>query len=137
MGKVAITDAEPGMVLASPAMDKNGRQLIKEGTQLTKVWIDRLAARGVEEIQVVSEEANAASDPHSDIAPVGAAVESDPDSGTISMEGERASEIVERRTQIEGWLENVFSGMTDLRLKKLLHVGALSYFEARGWKEEG
>ena len=47
-----VTQLRPGMVLASDVSDEAGQALLRQGTELTAGYIDRLEARGVVSVQV-------------------------------------------------------------------------------------
>ncbi|MDQ7779474.1 MAG: hypothetical protein RDV41_07160 [Planctomycetota bacterium] len=49
---IALNDAKPGMKVSKPVMDLAGNLLLKEGTELTDAWIERLKARRVSNVTV-------------------------------------------------------------------------------------
>jgi hypothetical protein len=57
MKQISIEKAEAGMVTAKPVTDARGNLLVKEGTELTEVWIERLRNRGVQALHIESEDA--------------------------------------------------------------------------------
>lgn len=49
---ISLNDVKPGMKITKPVMDKTGIILLKEGIELTEIWIERLKARKIESIVV-------------------------------------------------------------------------------------
>jgi len=56
MKQISIDNASAGMVTAKPVTDSRGNLLVKEGIELTDVWIDRLRNRGVQVLHIESED---------------------------------------------------------------------------------
>ena len=55
MKRIAVRDAKPGMLLARPITDKQGRTIVAEGTRLSQLYISRLEKWSVEELFVAEE----------------------------------------------------------------------------------
>lgn len=60
MKRISVKEAEPGMVLARPIVDKQGRTIVNQGATLTQLYISRLEKWGVEELYIETAEAPAA-----------------------------------------------------------------------------
>jgi hypothetical protein len=50
MKRINVKQAKPGMILAQPITDGQGRTIIKQGATLTKLYISRLDKWGVTEV---------------------------------------------------------------------------------------
>jgi hypothetical protein len=50
MEQVSIKDAKPGMVLAKPIIDKQGRTIVNAGATLSQLYISRLGKWGVADL---------------------------------------------------------------------------------------
>ena len=55
MKEIPINDAEDGVVLAKPVLDRNGNILLQEGNELTAISIERMKARGIDFLVVKDE----------------------------------------------------------------------------------
>ncbi len=55
MAQLTVDQAQPGMVLAAPVMDRRGRLLIPVGKELTERHVDALRMWGVTHIEVEGE----------------------------------------------------------------------------------
>ncbi len=49
---ISVKEAEPGMVLARPINDRQGRTIVNQGAGLTALYISRLGKWGVEELYI-------------------------------------------------------------------------------------
>ncbi|MBI3272611.1 MAG: hypothetical protein HYZ53_26715 [Planctomycetes bacterium] len=59
MQVIALAKAIPGMKVARPVTDNAGNLLLREGFELTTVWIERLRERGIMAITVEAAHADA------------------------------------------------------------------------------
>jgi hypothetical protein len=55
MKRIVVRDAKPGMLLARPITDQQGRIIVAEGTKLSQLYISRLEKWGVAELFVAEE----------------------------------------------------------------------------------
>jgi hypothetical protein len=49
---ISLSEAKAGMKVVKPVLDLTGNMLLREGTELTDAWIERLKARRVSQIVV-------------------------------------------------------------------------------------
>ena len=52
MKKLPLDKVQPGEVLASDVYDAGGNQLLKAGSELTKVWLSRLRNRKIDTVNI-------------------------------------------------------------------------------------
>jgi hypothetical protein len=55
MKQISVEQARPGMILARPINDRQGRTIVKQGASLTQLYISRLAKWGIAELWVIEE----------------------------------------------------------------------------------
>ena len=66
MKRVSVEEAKPGMILARPIIDQQGRTIVNRGAGLTQLYISRLAKWGVTELHIETPE----DQPAAAVAPV-------------------------------------------------------------------
>lgn len=52
MKRISVKEAQPGMVLARPINDRQGRIIVNQGASLTALYISRLGKWSVEELYI-------------------------------------------------------------------------------------
>lgn len=60
MKRISVKEAQPGMVLARPIADQQGRTIVNKGASLTQLYISRLGKWGIEELFVEGAQAEGA-----------------------------------------------------------------------------
>ncbi len=60
MRRISVKEAQPGMVLARPITDQQGRTIVNKGASLTQLYISRLGKWGIEELFVEGPQAKEA-----------------------------------------------------------------------------
>ena len=53
---ISVKEAKPGMILARPITDQQGRTIVNEGASLSQVYISRLGKWGVDQLYIQEEE---------------------------------------------------------------------------------
>jgi len=73
MKRMSVKESKPGMVLAQPITDQQGRTIVNAGTKLNALYISRLEKWGITEVIVADEAAAPAADAAADPAAAPAA----------------------------------------------------------------
>ena len=126
MKELPLDEAPEGAILARPVVDPNGRELLRQGSELSKVWKDRLRVRKVETVFVEDDperESGGSSPAVGDAAgPAGAR----PDTDAMM----RTRDLVETR------LKAITADVEDWQVAEKLRNVALEYFRRRDWQLE-
>jgi hypothetical protein len=101
---LSIKDVKPGMKTAKSVTDGKGNLLVREGTELSEKWLERLKARGVRFIYVESEAEGAGLTPE---------------------------QIEEKCRQVEAELERMFEGTLHSEVMQHLLRAAKAYARQR------
>ncbi len=125
MKKVPLDKIEPGEILARDVYDAGGNQLLKAGSELTKVWLSRLRNRKIDDVCI--EDAF-------DRAEKAAAVEIADEIPVVDDDDPMAALVAESEAATQ--LDRMLAGVSDEDLRAKLRTAALTYLQSRSWNPE-
>ena len=125
MKKLPLDKVQPGEVLASDVYDAGGNQLLKAGSELTKVWLSRLRNRKIDTVNIEDAFDRAEKAATEDVVNGMAVDEADGPMAFLVAESEALAK-----------LDKMLVGVGDEGLRAKLRTAGLTYLKSRSWNPE-
>jgi len=125
MKKLPLDKVQPGEVLASDVYDAGGNQLLKAGSELTKVWLSRLRNRKIDTVNIEDAFDRAEKAATEEVA------------NEIPMdEADDPMALLVAESEVLAKLDKMLVGVGDESLRAKLRTAASTYLKSRSWNPE-